>query len=557
MKKFMLITMAIIIFIMPLSIEHQKVEAAPVLSKVINGAAKKVAKEVITDTTVQMSMNMVIDYKYTPKDGRKPKAGDSYSFICMPRDKKPDGNCAKPMEIKKSMTEGDKVRIKLEGERVLEKKIAGGVTATKWGKFLDWFLPIFSVGMGVAVIDYAMSGEVSDLFDEIAYDVLVNTGLLTPAQPTLNPEPEPLPSNPTVPDNPTPTDPTVPTPEIPMLRDPNNVLNFVEVRVQYGYKQPFKTIVEMRLRPQFKGYVGTLSNSNLRYVGTTWQTLFEFSNSSPVKNITFGTRQSHVWIEILKFDEPLDLKPNKTALTILAMTGGLELLKYYPNETDIPVEAPPVPKFDELNMPRTTPAGTPVKIPAPGSVPFEKVDTGEQLIPFLKPDGTIGFKTRTGIEILDPDKIQAKDPVITLNPDGSKKVKKQPTGEVPNPSPNEDGKIPPKTDTDPPPTDPDTGESCERLKKPDFKPLSSAITTSFPFSIPWDLHRAFTSAFSDIGDSRPEFSYKFDFNGKNYDWKIGLPQFFDSWMPFVRGLLLLGFDIGLVYAIYRFTRGGE
>lgn len=561
--------MAVMVFLMPLNQIFIERAEAVVVSKVVTKAAKKVAKEVATDTAVQMSMNMVINYKYKPKDDRKPV--DSYSFVCMPRDKKSNGDCAKPLQVKTKLDDRDVRVLKSEIEDSLDKKIAGGVMTTKWGKFLDWFIPIWSVGMGVAIVDYAMNGEVSDLFDELAYEALVKFGFIIPSTPTpVEPKPPgeggggieiPEPETPPINDG---GIGTVPPPFTPEFAGLLSDLGYSNWYGQHRYSwQPtngnlFKTT-------DTTGKLVYLTEITFYYEEWDPYTKPRYAKSIRVRGYDQISNE-YVYTVDKDFAEGTVAHPDMKASTWEEWTRTLSR-RYVPTtivlrESLLPVtepipEVPPVPKFNETDLPRTVPQGTPIKVPAPGSIPFEEVGTGEQLIPFKKPDGTIGFKTRTGVEVLDPDKVEVKDPVITDNPDGSKTVKKQPTGEVPNPSPNEDGKIPPKTDTDPPPTDPETGESCERLKRPDFKPLSSAITTSFPFSIPWDLHRAFSSAFSEIGDSRPEFSYKFDFNGKSYDWKISMPQFFDSWMPFVRGLLLLGFDIGLVYAIYRFTRGGD
>lgn len=97
------------------------------------------------------------------------------------------------------------------------------------------------------------------------------------------------------------------------------------------------------------------------------------------------------------------------------------------------------------------------------------------------------------------------------------------------------------------------GLGCKRIKKIEFSPLGSAFTTSFPFSIPWDIQRLFNSAFSEIGNEEPQFSLAFINDGL----RIKLPDYFDSWVGFGRGLLLLGFDAGLIYLFYRFMKGSD
>lgn len=527
---------AILIFYMPFSANHQEVNAVAVASKVVNAGAKKVAKEIAKDTAVQMSMNMVMNYKYTPKD-KTPKEG--YSFICMPRDKTSTGDCSKPMEIKTTLSTSDKQQLETKIETNLDKKIAGGIGATRWGKFLNWFVPIFSVGMGVAVIDYAINGDVSDLFDELAFDSLVEMGLVTGGQVEEGKNPDVL--------------------------VPSHLLQFNDLTGQDTYGRYRET-----LKDPTKGYVYYVDDVGQKVPGTgIWYYTSLGKNQASygltsrngdlsfAGNTNTSTLPPNTYKELIVWDSSIGDYKYKTQLinalkTNVVMSKRLYYFDYATNST-ISDEAF-VPKFDELNMPRTNKEGTPLKVPAPGSLPFTKTDTGEVLYPYTKPDGTTGYKTKTGVEVGE-DNVSVGNPVITENPDGSKTIKKQPTVSTPNPSPEEDGKIPPKDDEI---TEGDLeGMSCTRLKKPDFKPLTNAFTTSFPFSIPWDLQRMFQSAFSEIGSNEPAFEYKFEFNGQVYDWNIKLPDYFDSWTKFVRPLLLIIFDIGLIYAIYRFTKGSD
>lgn len=94
--------------------------------------------------------------------------------------------------------------------------------------------------------------------------------------------------------------------------------------------------------------------------------------------------------------------------------------------------------------------------------------------------------------------------------------------------------------------------SCPKLKKPDFKAFTKSFTTAFPFSIPWDIGRAIDAAFGGIGSKKPEF----DLNPL-IPAKLTIPDYFDSWMPFVRTIILFVFDAGLIYLFARFMgRGG-
>lgn len=98
----------------------------------------------------------------------------------------------------------------------------------------------------------------------------------------------------------------------------------------------------------------------------------------------------------------------------------------------------------------------------------------------------------------------------------------------------------------------ETPGSCPKPKKPNFKPFTTGFTTGFPFSIPWDIARIIDGAFGGIGSKKPEF----DLNPL-IPAKLTIPDYFDSWMPFVRTLILLAFDAGLIYLFARFMgRGG-
>lgn len=83
-----------------------------------------------------------------------------------------------------------------------------------------------------------------------------------------------------------------------------------------------------------------------------------------------------------------------------------------------------------------------------------------------------------------------------------------------------------------------------------------AFTTSFPFSLPWDVGRALNAVFGDMGTEKPEWDIKSIFNSDE-SITVGIPDYFDDWMPFVRNFILISFDIGLVYAIYRLFGGAS
>lgn len=177
-------------------------------------------------------------------------------------------------------------------------------------------------------------------------------------------------------------------------------------------------------------------------------------------------------------------------------------------------------------FPIHTPEGTPVKPDNNSSTGWTNSDTGEEII-------------------VDEETLIVSDPVRT--PDGIQTPDGTTIPEVPpNPSPEEqalnEGDF--------------NGLGCETIKKPDFKPLETAITTSFPFSIPWDIYRIIEAVFGGMGSEKPVFDLNFDFLNGN-SWSVTIPEFFDSWVPFAKTILLVTFDISLIYLFYRFTIGGE
>lgn len=486
----------------------QQANAAAVVSKVTNQTAKKIAKEVIKDSVVDMSFNMVMNYKYVPKDERI-KAKEGFELVCMPEKKLPDGECSAPTQMKKDI---DRKSLDSSVEKSLDAKIAGGVGATKWGKFLDWVVPMFALGLGFAVIEAALDGDTMSLFDEISYDALTDSGLLMPVE-TGDPEFEGL--------------------------------RFAVAQGQamiYPSKQTFYYMTDY----------------GERWIGDGDILTFYFSSVNiNVRNSIMGMVANTIpYKDADKMSDAQRLSYAKSFATGFHTKNGVETLPIKPVGGTVAL-----PKFNETGLPLSQP-NVPKKILAPGAFPMEETGTGITVYPYTKPDGTTGFKTApnatTGIsrEVHD-DNVTVKDPVIIQNPNGTTTVKKTPTLENPNPHPSEDGVLPPPKDPNAPPVEFPDGESCsDSLKLPKILPLFHSLSTSFPFSIPWDLKSGFDAVFSEMGKEKPEFSYKFEFNGSQKEWKLSFPAYFDTWKPFTDSMLIFIFDVGLVYAIYRLMQGG-
>lgn len=173
------------------------------------------------------------------------------------------------------------------------------------------------------------------------------------------------------------------------------------------------------------------------------------------------------------------------------------------------------------------------------------VPTITETVPPLKQTGQSNIGNGTGTEVLivpeglTSEQIQKQ---ITETPD----IMRDPEKFL-----NENPKVDPtpgENELDP------EGPSCKKdLEMPELEALGDTLKDSFPFSIPFALIGLIDAAFGGMGTERPHFSYSLSFQGENYTFDIGLPAFFDNWKPFTDTMLLLIFDIGILYAIYRFV----
>lgn len=184
-----------------------------------------------------------------------------------------------------------------------------------------------------------------------------------------------------------------------------------------------------------------------------------------------------------------------------------------------------------------------------------------------------------GITITKPDGTPVTDPETELEPvTNQPEVKPNPTTGEPEiivkPNTPPEPATPPKTDppntedpdtgdpdtgdpgTETPPTDPDD-EDPSKVKWDKLKTIPTFMTTRFPFSLPWDIGRFLDAVFPDVTPIS-ELSYEFpDIGGYDTSFEITVPEFFDPWMDFARAAFVYGFDISLVYAIYRLFGGAQ
>lgn len=203
---------------------------------------------------------------------------------------------------------------------------------------------------------------------------------------------------------------------------------------------------------------------------------------------------------------------------------------------------------------------TTVIVQDPTSTPVKSDPAGG--ITITKPDGTPVTDPETELEPV------TNEPVVQPNPT---------TGEpeiIVKPNTPPEPATPPKTDTptteDPDTGDPDTGdpgtetpptdpddEDPTKVKWDKLKTIPTFMTTRFPFSLPWDIGRFLDAVFPDV-TAISELSYEFpDIGGYDTSFEIKIPEYFDPWMDFARAAFIYGFDISLVYAIYRLFGGAQ
>lgn len=152
--------------------------AEAVGGKVASQMAKKAAKELIKDSAVNTAVKMTINFAMPPEMLDKHKALESgYDAVCLPKsDGKKDTECKNPVQVKKNFTSADKKSIADRAEVLLDKKMNN----TGWIKFLDWFVPIIAVGVGLKYLEAKLDPDTENLFNEVALQTLEDLGFIKP-----------------------------------------------------------------------------------------------------------------------------------------------------------------------------------------------------------------------------------------------------------------------------------------------------------------------------------------------------------------------------------------
>lgn len=599
MKKPLIILLAIIIFLLPLMQIQQQTAQAAVTGKVISLAAKKIAKEVATDAAIEVVGNLALKHALPDPDG-KYKVDTGKQLICLPGGKK-DGVCETPAQLDVTRS---KVTIGNAVESELDKAINNGKHFTKWQKFLDWFAPLWAISFGVTFLTYAFDSDVRTMFNEIAMNALYSIGAIQPvSDSTLISD---IPFN------------EIQEPEFNSEIKPDTTLSstllentfdisaysptFKQTMGIYGTRtndtlwntytlsidgQPF--ITQSRFQTARINKQGFF-NGDVKITYKNYQTQQIYTTQNIVENpaATYIVLSNYSNFTQSRFDIPphsliilpqlndsgkyqMDLisyynnahisvefenyyKDNTSINSIYdnrkvnGMTGRVHL---FTNKTITEIPLPDIehisPMVDPLEM---TPYvdGSIMTTPSPSTIPFKHSETGE---PLHRDEQDPNIWRDPAGDPVPEELIEVGDPEIIKQPDGSHVAVPQPTPSNPTPVPEQITEPLPDTIT---PEDFE-GLSCDTIKKPKFDPLATAVMTSFPFSIPWDIQRIYEALFANVGSERPEFVFKIP--GYDQEFPISLNSYFDDWVPFIRSIILLTFDMGLLYAAYRWTKGGS
>lgn len=193
------------------------------------------------------------------------------------------------------------------------------------------------------------------------------------------------------------------------------------------------------------------------------------------------------------------------------------------------------------------------------------------------PNGGIIISKPDGTPVTDPETELppvTNNPEVVTNPTTSEPEIKPtpnsppqpatPPANTPEPNPDPPTTEDPDTgdpdtgdpDTDSPPTDPDD-EDPGKVRWDKLKDIPNFMTTRFPFSLPWDIARFLDAVFPDVTPIS-ELVFEFpDIGSYDTSFEIRIPEYFEPWMDFARAAFIYGFDISLVYAIYRLFGGAE
>lgn len=231
------------------------------------------------------------------------------------------------------------------------------------------------------------------------------------------------------------------------------------------------------------------------------------------------------------------------------MHSDLSLLPYNMHYTPIKiedfeqVETPEMlPNFDDLEIPNKRPGMYPTEIgvvevddedhwaftyPNPGYVPGQTPEDNTYLYPMGNPTGA---------------------PVGQYQPNPNTTPQTQPDGPF---------KPPTETPTAPPNNNFEPGKTCNiKNNWDDWLTHVDQLSNKFPFSLPFDAYDALDAVFGTIKqtDDPPDIALP-EFLGK--DKVLEIPDFVHELIRWFRMILIVLFDLGLIYAFSKWTGGAE
>lgn len=527
LKKILFVLIAINIFVLSM---HTSIAHASVVTKPVQVAAKKAVKELAQNSAVEMANQIVSEYLVRELiEGVK--VDDGYSPICLSGSVSKIDECSadKRAQVKTNLTQADKQKLSSKVEEVIEKKTN---TSSKMSKFLDWFIPIFLISGAVAWIESAFSDDDKSLIDEIANEALLETDLIKPLTTTVGGGGgggvkynwEHFISNVVVSD----TSSNLSQSVVFAFNQPVQIYfngqhlftagERIDFSIHYNYKNieldtryiPSVQIDYMKLDTEIIG------SRNVRI----WQGVESFTEDRDAWRV--GEPKAREIATSIQNQVGTNNRAQSFYDTVITQVGNMQFFDVNGNNllTNPPANSGDV-DFSSLKPINYTKYknGDKFKIAGQENIPMKTPD-GTRVYP--KEDGTFVTADGTPVEV-DPDTIIVDD---VANGTGTEE------GEGENENEN----------------------ACtDQIKLPSFKPIGNAFTTSFPFSIPWDIKRAIDSAFGGVGDTKPEFALTMFGDGV----VLTVPDMIDSWMPFLRGFLVLAFDISILYLFYRFMKGGD
>lgn len=541
MKKVGLIFMSILIafhLILP-----PDVAQANIATKPLTIAAKKVAKDIVKDTAVEMANQIVSEYLVKELlEGVSTDKG--YSAVCMDGKKENLKDCApdKRAQIKTDLSQTDKKNLEKKVESVLERKTN---TSSKWAKFLDLFIPLFLVSGAIEFISSALDGDILSFFDEIAQESLIESGLLK----TLT-NGGSLPESDYVP------------------KDFRGIVESAEINLddvdrieQIGMHVVFVrgatleiSYIDFDTKKPWTDKLGYMYDFTLMFSAMPIYTN-DYENRLPSLSLAVSQPFGHFPKGNIWLGNPIAINGDDDAAyslaSKLARNRMKDILNTYFISDKKDINSVMNTFFQGMSMYKEFTISAPdlPTIPKPPA----KVDYGKQTATdkIKDPDGKIKMKGINSFKFIYGD--------THIYPSDQSKTgwKNKTTGEDITVV-EDDVVVEDATDgTDPPDGTGEDGldkdKEKEKLEK-ESENLGNLVTTRFPFSLPWDFMALLKLLYAEpmtpkwvIDTTETKIPLKFDIDLK----------FLDPYISWFRGFVLIGFIISVIFMHGRFMGGSK